>query len=108
MRLASLLLASMVALAPAGAAAGGYVSAGVGSSPSLGGELTHLSSEGSRSGRVSLGHGFGPIALEAGLGGFGVAGAMPGGDYVDGTVLTAGVSVKALAEMVPRLSAYAR
>lgn len=109
MRLASLLVAASVAAAPAAASAGGYVSAGVGPSPSLGGELTSLSSDDARSGRVALGAGFGPLAVEGGLGGFGVNGVLPSGDYVDGTILSASLSLKGSAPiLVPGFALYAR
>src|SRR5438067_2231494 len=70
---ASLVLASLLAL-PAAAHAGGYVSAGIGTAPSLGGDVsTTFSGDGHNSGRVALGRGFGPISLEAGIAGFGVS-----------------------------------
>lgn len=68
----SLVLASLVIL-PAAANAGGYVSAGIGSAPSLGGDVAaSFDGTGHSSGRVALGRGFGPISIEAGLAGFGV------------------------------------
>jgi hypothetical protein len=99
MKLAALVAVPLALAAAAGSAsAGGYVSAGVGSAPDLGGDLTMLTADG-RSGRVALGHGFGPLALEAGLGGFGVDG---------GTMMTASLSAKVKTDLAASLDIYAR
>ena len=52
------------------AAEGGYLSLGVGSSASLGGDLSGYESTG-RSARLSIGQRFGRLGLEAGIGGYG-------------------------------------
>jgi hypothetical protein len=100
MKFASLVVVPILLTAAAGAArAGGYVSAGLGGSPDLGGDLTMLSAEDASSGRIAVGQSFGPLALEAGLGGFGVDG---------GTMVSASVSLKAKTNLVSRLDGYLR
>lgn len=100
MKIASLALVPFLVTAAAGAAqAGGYVSAGLGGAPDLGGELTMLSAEDSSSGRIAVGQGFGPLSVEAGLGGFGVDG---------GTMVSASVSLKLNADLVSKLDGYVR
>ena len=99
MKLVVLAALPLALAATAGSAyAGGYVSAGVGGAPDLGGDLTMLTTEG-RSGRIALGHGFGALAIEAGLGGFGVDG---------GTMMTASLSAKVKTDLVSKLDIYAR
>jgi len=109
MKIVSLsLIAVALAAAPGESRAGGYVSAGIGTAPAIGGELSFLEASGSRSGRVALGHGFGPVSLEASLGGYGVQGAMPQGDFVDGTAMSAGASVRGHVPLLATFSAFAR
>lgn len=100
MKLAAVLVSVPFALAAAAgpARAGGYVSAGVGSTADLGGDLTMLGAEG-RSGKLAVGHGFGAIALEVGLAGFGVDG---------GTMMTASASVKVKGHLVSKLDGFVR
>jgi hypothetical protein len=102
------LLALLVLAAPASAQAGGYVSAGIGGAPELGGELHNLSGEGHNSGRLAFGHGLGPVALELGVTGYGVTGTMPGGGSVDGEALSASISGKLLGGLVGGLDAFLR
>lgn len=100
MKLAAVLVSVPFALAAAAgpARAGGYVSAGVGGTADLGGDLTMLGAEG-RSGKLAVGHGFGAIALEVGLAGFGVDG---------GTMMTASASVKVKGHLVSKLDGFVR
>lgn len=102
------ILALLIVAAPASAHAGGYVSAGIGGAPDLGGELHNLSGEGHNSGRLALGHGLGPIALEVGVTGYGVTGTMPGGESVDGEALSASISGKVFGGLVGNLDAFVR
>lgn len=100
MKLAVLAVIPLALTATAGAArAGGYVSAGIGGAPDLAGELTMLSTEDTHSGRIALGRDFGPVSLEAGLGGFGIEG---------GTMMSASVSAKLNVDLVSQLDGYAR
>lgn len=102
------LLGLLVLAAPVSAHAGGYVSAGIGGAPELGGELHNLSGEGHNSGRLALGHGFGALALELGVTGYGVTGTMPGGGSVDGEALSASLSGKLSGGLVGNLDAFLR
>jgi hypothetical protein len=102
------LLAMLVALAPATAHAGGYVSAGLGSGPDLGGDLQNLSGEGHASGRLAFGHGLGPVAVELGVTGYGVTGSMPGGGSTEGEALSASISGKLFGGLVGNLDAFLR
>jgi hypothetical protein len=100
MKLAVLAVVPLALTATAGAArAGGYVSAGIGGAPDLAGELSMLSSDGGRAGRIAIGHDLGPVALEGGLGGFGVEG---------GTMMSASLSAKLSVDLVSQLDGYAR
>jgi hypothetical protein len=109
MKFASLVIAFLAfAALPRTSHAGGYVSAGVGTAPATGGELSFLDASSSQSARVGLGHGFGPVSLEASLGGYGVRGGTPDGGYVDGTALAAGVSVRGNLPLFAMLSAFGR
>lgn len=90
--------------------AGGYVSAGVGSGPSLGGELdVYLDGDTHRSGRLAVGHRMGPFSIEAGLHGFGVHGVVPGrGGALDGSALSLAASVKGQIPLFLFVDGYAR
>lgn len=103
----ALLVLGLIAT-PAAAHAGGYVSAGIGGAPELGGELHNLSGEGHNSGRLALGHGAGPFAVELGVTGYGVTGTMPGGGSVDGEALSASLSGKLSGGLVGSLDAFLR
>jgi len=97
------------ALVPAAAHAGGYVTAGVGSAPDLGGELdTYLSGEGHPSARFGVGHGIGPLALELGVSGYGVHGTVPTGEAVDGDALSASLSATLRGSLIGPLAAFLR
>ena len=98
MKSVSLVLAVLGALliaAPSSAYAGGFVSAGVGTAPSLGGDLdTYFDGDGHRSAKVAVGNRMGPIGIEVGLGGYGLHGVMPvTGAAVDGTALSLSASL---------------
>jgi hypothetical protein len=109
MRLASLLVPVAVAATTAEAGAGGYVAAGVGSSPNLGGELEDsLDTDGRNAGRLAIGHRVGVASVEAVVGGFGVGGVAPNGEWIDGTAVTAALAVKLQVGIVGRLDGYGR
>jgi hypothetical protein len=96
----ALVLACFVgaALAPAAAHAGGYVTAGIGGTPDLRGELAILAADG-RNLRVGLGRTFGPASIEAGLSSFGLD---------DGRAVSGAVSVRLQAQLLGALGLYAR
>jgi opacity protein-like surface antigen len=107
--LAAAAAASLLAT-PATAAAGGYLSVGLGGSPSFNDELEgRFSGEGHSSARVMVGQRFGRLALEAGLGGYGLHGiAGDTADVVDGRAVTASVSAKLHIPLGERLTGYVR
>ncbi len=95
---------------PASAAAGGYLSVGLGTAPTFNDELgATFSGEGHSSGRVMIGQRFGRLALEAGLGGYGLHGVRGDTvDVVDGRAVTASVSAKLHIPLGDRATAYLR
>jgi hypothetical protein len=108
MKIGASLLVAILSL-PAAAHAGGYVAAGVGSSPELGGELEqHLQTDGHSAGRVAVGHGIGPISVEAALAGFGLHGVAPNGEWLDGEALSLGLSLKGQIGLFGPLDGYGR
>jgi hypothetical protein len=95
----SLLVASLLAI-PATASAGGYVAAGIGTSPDVNGNASAmLDTDGHNSGRLALGQKFGPVAIEGGLSGFGTG---------DATAVTASVGLKLQTSISSMLGLYAR
>jgi hypothetical protein len=88
--------------------AGGYVSAGIGTAPDLGGDVGTMLSADGHAGRLVLGHKLGPAAIEAGLGGFGVTGYGPSGAPVNGTALSADIALKLQATLTGHLGFFAR
>jgi hypothetical protein len=96
---------AVIALAAAPAAAGGYVSLGIGQGAHLEGEMAErFSTEGSTpSGRLALGHRTGPIAIEASMFGSGLEDA--GQDH---TTLAFGAAAKLFVPLVSRFELYGR
>lgn len=92
------------------ASAGGYVSAGLGSAPSLGGELdTYFDGEGHNSAELGVGNRFGPIGIEGGIGGYGLHGTMPvTGDSIEGSAMSLTGSVTGHLPILLWLDGYAR
>ncbi len=90
--------------------AGGYVTAGVGSGPALGGELdTYFDGEGHRSAKVGLGNRIGPLGVEVGVGGYGLHGTMPAtGDEIDGSALSLAASLTGHVPLLLWLEGYGR
>ena len=99
----------VIAFAAAPARADSYVSAGVGTAPSLGGDFDGvLRTDGHSNGKISIGQQVGPAALEAGLGAFGVTGMAPDGQTRDGTALNVSVAVSLHIPLVLGVGGYAR
>jgi hypothetical protein len=97
MRVLILVLAFLIPVPglDAGAQAGPYVSAGVGSGPALGGDFDGvLSTDGHGAGRVGIGHRLGPASLEAAIAGFGITATAPTGQSANGTALSGQISAK--------------